>query len=60
MIHHVTHPVRPSSLDDCVQVYAILGFNRVPEPPGIAGRAVWLERHGTQLHLVVEVGGRVG
>jgi catechol 2,3-dioxygenase-like lactoylglutathione lyase family enzyme len=39
-----------------VRFYAILGFHRVPEPPGIAGRAVWLERHGTEIHLMVEVG----
>jgi catechol 2,3-dioxygenase-like lactoylglutathione lyase family enzyme len=56
MIHHVTHPVSPSSVDDCVRFYAILGFHRVPEPPGIAGRAVWLEHHGTQIHLMPEAG----
>jgi catechol 2,3-dioxygenase-like lactoylglutathione lyase family enzyme len=56
MIHHGTHPVSPSSLDDCVRFYAILRFHRVPEPPGIAGRAVWLERHCTQIKLMVEAG----
>jgi catechol 2,3-dioxygenase-like lactoylglutathione lyase family enzyme len=30
----------------------MLGFEAVEVPPGIAGRAVWLERCGTQIHLM--------
>lgn len=56
MIHHVTHLVSPSSLDDCVRFYAFLGFRRVPEPAGITGRVVWLEHQGTQIHLMPEAG----
>lgn len=52
MIQHVTREVRPSQLQNCVAFYAVLGFEPVPVPPGIAGRALWLERGGTQIHLM--------
>jgi catechol 2,3-dioxygenase-like lactoylglutathione lyase family enzyme len=52
MIQHLTREISPSKLQDCVRFYGILGFERVPEPPGIAGRAVWLERRNTQIHLM--------
>ncbi len=52
MIQHVTREVAPVQLDRCVQFYGILGFRTVPVPSGIAGRALWLERAGTQVHLM--------
>jgi catechol 2,3-dioxygenase-like lactoylglutathione lyase family enzyme len=40
-----------------VSFYALLGFQAVPAPPGIAPRAVWLEREQagvrTQVHLML-------
>jgi catechol 2,3-dioxygenase-like lactoylglutathione lyase family enzyme len=51
MIQHVTREIRPSELDLCLDFYELLGFEPVEVPPGIAGRAVWLERSGTQIHL---------
>jgi catechol 2,3-dioxygenase-like lactoylglutathione lyase family enzyme len=52
MIQHVTRQIRPSQLDRCVQFYEMLGFEQVPVPAGIAGRALWLERRRTQIHLM--------
>jgi len=52
MLHHVTRQIRPATLDRCVAFYALLGFEQVPVPAGIAGRATWLERAGTQIHLM--------
>jgi catechol 2,3-dioxygenase-like lactoylglutathione lyase family enzyme len=52
MIHHVTREVTPHQLDQCVRFYSLLGFHPVPVPAGIAGRALWLERGGTQIHLM--------
>lgn len=52
MVQHVTREIRPSELDRCVSFYEMLGFEQVPVPPGVAGRAVWLERAGTQIHLM--------
>ena len=52
MIHHVTREIPPSKLAECVSFYAMLGFSRVPEPPGIATRAVWLAQGESQIHLM--------
>ena len=52
MIQHVTREIAPSTLDACVDFYGLLGFVPVPAPPGIEGRAVWLERSRTQIHLM--------
>jgi len=56
MIQHVTREIPRSALDPCIEFYGVLGFVPVPAPPGIAGRAVWLERsrgqEGTQIHLM--------
>ena len=52
MIQHVTRQIAPSQLEACVDFYAMLGFQQVPVPAGIAGRALWLERHRTQIHLM--------
>jgi catechol 2,3-dioxygenase-like lactoylglutathione lyase family enzyme len=53
MIHHVTRQISRSALDDCVRFYGLLGFKRIPEPPGIAGRAVWLRSGATHIHLML-------
>lgn len=52
MVHHVTREIAPAELDRSTAFYAALGFHPVPVPTGIAGRAVWLESAGTQVHLV--------
>ncbi len=52
MIQHVTREIRPSELEPCSEFYGQLGFEPVPVPAGIDGRAVWFERAGTQIHLM--------
>jgi catechol 2,3-dioxygenase-like lactoylglutathione lyase family enzyme len=52
MIQHVTREIQRSDLDRCVRFYELLGFEQVPVPAGIAGRALWLERRRTQIHLM--------
>jgi catechol 2,3-dioxygenase-like lactoylglutathione lyase family enzyme len=52
MIQHVTREISPDQLDASASFYALLGFESVPVPPGIAGRAAWLEHAGTQIHLM--------
>jgi catechol 2,3-dioxygenase-like lactoylglutathione lyase family enzyme len=51
MIQHVTREIQPSQLAQCIEFYALLGFERVPEPRSLAGAAVWIELGGTQIHL---------
>jgi catechol 2,3-dioxygenase-like lactoylglutathione lyase family enzyme len=55
MLQHVTREIPPSTLEECVRFYGILGFEPVPAPPAVAGRAYWLERSGTQVHLMPTV-----
>jgi catechol 2,3-dioxygenase-like lactoylglutathione lyase family enzyme len=52
MIQHVTRQIPPAELERCLSFYGLLGFARVPVPDGVAGRAVWLEHAGTQVHLM--------
>lgn len=35
-----------------MRFYGLLGFAPVPVPESIRGRALWLERAGTQVHLM--------
>jgi catechol 2,3-dioxygenase-like lactoylglutathione lyase family enzyme len=52
MLQHVTRQVPPAALDACVDFYGLVGFAPVPVPPGIEGRAIWLEAGATQIHLM--------
>ena len=53
MIQHVAREITPAKLESCADFYGLLGFAQVPVPEGIAGRALWLERGGTQVHLLL-------
>jgi catechol 2,3-dioxygenase-like lactoylglutathione lyase family enzyme len=56
MLHHVTNEVLPAHLEQCIAFYETLGFRPVTTPEGIAGRAIWLERGATQVHLMPREG----
>jgi catechol 2,3-dioxygenase-like lactoylglutathione lyase family enzyme len=52
MLQHVTIELTADQVDACVDFYALLGFERVEPPESLAGRATWVERAGTQVHLM--------
>ncbi len=52
MLQHAGLEVAPADLDRAVEFFAILGFARVPDP--FDGGFTWLERDGTQVHLMHE------
>jgi catechol 2,3-dioxygenase-like lactoylglutathione lyase family enzyme len=52
VIHHVALEVRRADAGESERFWELLGFARVDPPPSLAGRAVWLEREGTQVHLM--------
>lgn len=52
MLQHVALEIRPEQLQECADLYRLLGFEEVDPPETIADRAVWMERKGTQLHLL--------
>jgi catechol 2,3-dioxygenase-like lactoylglutathione lyase family enzyme len=51
MLQHVSVEVRPDQVDACVAFWERLGFERVDSPP-LLRRFTWLERQGTQIHLL--------
>ena len=54
MIHHATLETRREDVEDAVAFWALLGFERV-EPPGrLAQIAAWVQRAGTQVHLLYD------
>src|SRR3954471_9491991 len=52
MLQHVTIELRAEQVDACVEFYDLLGFRRVDPPESLKGRATWVERDGTQVHLM--------
>jgi len=51
MLQHVTLEVAPADIERSVELWQLLGFERVEPPAALAETFVWLERNGTQIHL---------
>jgi hypothetical protein len=51
MLHHIGLEVRPQDLPRSVEFWQALGFAQV-EPPATLREFTWLEREGTQVHLM--------
>jgi hypothetical protein len=54
MLHHVGIELRPADVDRAVELFTLLGFAEVEPPPALADGFTWLERDGTQIHLMHE------
>ena len=52
MLQHVSIETRREDADACARFYELLGFRRVDPPSSLGDRALWVERDGTQLHLM--------
>jgi catechol 2,3-dioxygenase-like lactoylglutathione lyase family enzyme len=52
MLQHVSLEVRPEDTERCVGFWRLVGFERVNPPGTLAGRATWLQRGRTQIHLL--------
>lgn len=53
MLHHVGIELQPADIPRAVELFELLGFERVEPPPSLA-EYTWLERGGTQVHLMPE------
>ena len=53
MLHHVGIEVVPTEIERAAELFVLLGFERVEPPPTLA-EFTWLEREGTQVHLMPE------
>jgi hypothetical protein len=51
MLHHVGIEVTPADIDATAGFFELIGFERV-EPPATLREFTWLERAGTQVHLM--------
>jgi hypothetical protein len=51
VIHHVGIEVAPDDVARTVELFELLGFELV-EPPPTLREFTWLERNGTQVHLM--------
>jgi len=51
MLHHVGIEVAPGDVPRSVELWEALGFEQV-EPPATLSEYTWLEREGTQVHLM--------
>lgn len=53
MLHHVGIEVAPADIEATVGFFELIGFEQV-EPPATLSKYTWLEREGTQIHLMPE------
>jgi catechol 2,3-dioxygenase-like lactoylglutathione lyase family enzyme len=53
VLHHVGIEVAPADVEAAAGFFELLGFARV-EPPQTLREYTWLEREGTQVHLMPE------
>jgi catechol 2,3-dioxygenase-like lactoylglutathione lyase family enzyme len=53
MLHHVGIEVAPADIEAAVGFFKLLGFEQVA-PPETLREFTWLERDGTQVHLMPE------
>jgi catechol 2,3-dioxygenase-like lactoylglutathione lyase family enzyme len=51
MLHHVGIEVAPADIERTIELWQMLGFEPV-EPPETLSEFTWLERDGTQIHLM--------
>lgn len=59
MLHHVSIEVEPAQVEACAACWELLGFERVPAAEALGPSFTWLEREGTQIHLIHTEGATV-
>src|SRR5688500_1030056 len=53
MLQHVANETRREDADAVLAFWALLGFTAVEPPPTLRGRTHWVQRGGTQIHLLL-------
>ncbi len=51
-VHHVALEAAPADREPLAGFFVLLGFARVDPPSTLRDRALWLERDGTQIHVL--------
>ena len=52
MLQHVSIEVLPADVDAAVAFWELLGFEVVESPDPLGDYVTWVEREGTQIHLI--------
>ena len=52
MLQHVSIEIPPAEVDSAIGFWELLGFAQVDSPEALGGHVTWLEREGTQIHLI--------
>jgi hypothetical protein len=52
MLHHVGIEIAPAEVARAVLLFELLGFEPIEPPPSLADGFTWVERAGTQVHLM--------
>lgn len=52
MLQHVGIEIAPAEVERAVGFFELLGFERVQPPPGLREGFTWVQRDGTQIHLM--------
>jgi len=52
VLQHVSIETRRDDAEACASFYELIGFRRVEAPESLRDRALWVERAGTQVHVM--------
>ncbi len=52
MLQHVSLEIPPDEVEAAIEFWRLLGFEPVDSPEALGGFVSWLERQGTQIHLI--------
>lgn len=56
MLHHVSLEVPPKEAERSIEFWRLLGFEEVDAPEALGDTVRWVEREGTQIHLILTEG----
>jgi catechol 2,3-dioxygenase-like lactoylglutathione lyase family enzyme len=54
VLHHVGIEIAPGDVERTARLFELIGFERVAVPASLGDGFTWLERDGTQVHLMHE------
>jgi len=54
LLHHVGIEIAPEDVERATELFELLGFERAAVPVSLGEGFTWLEREGTQVHLMHE------
>jgi len=56
VLQHVSIEVSPAEAERAIEFWSLVGFDEVESPEPLGDAVRWLEREGTQIHLILTEG----